>query len=400
MTQDTGLAFYEGLTLISSFQESADPALYTPLPAGWCLVVSDVRGSTDAIRLGRYKEVNMAGACVIAALNNLYGDSRMLPYLFGGDGALVAMPGEYAERARRIVAFCRDTVRAVYGLEMAAGVVAVDTLRSAGHEVAVARLRVSESIDQTVFWGSGISRAEEMVKERDLLGEVPPLAADFSGLECRWNQIPSQHDEIVACIIQANGASDEEDLRIYDECFQRITTIYGNESEFHPVKESALALTLKPKLLRVEWALRSHDQSLTARAAYALSLLCQVIAGRYLMSRGRRTEATDWSRYRPDLVRHVDYRKFGDALRFVATGTVQQRMDLCAWLEAQYVQGRLCYGVHPSFAAMLTCYIKSYQGNHVHFVDGSDGGYAKASQELKARRAALARLKTQGHTTT
>jgi hypothetical protein len=35
---------------------------------------------------------------------------------------------------------------------------------------------------------------------------------------------------------------------------------------------------------------------------------------------------------------------------------------------------------------MLTCYVKSYQRNHVHFVDGTDGGYAKASQELKSRR--------------
>jgi hypothetical protein len=381
--------FYDGLTLIGTFKETADPSLYTPLPAGWFLVATDIRGSTDAIRLGRYKEVNMAGASVIAAMNNLTSGGHMLPYLFGGDGALVAIPGEYADKARRIVAYCRQAVRDVYGLEMAAGVIGVDELRADGHEVAVARLHVSEAIDQTVFWGSGISRAEEMVKEHDMLVGVEPLVADFSGLECRWNQIPSQQEEIVSYIIQANGGDDATDVRIYDECFERIKQIYGNESDYHPVSAEAMELTLKPRLLRVEWALRSHGRSALGKLAYAASLVFQVIAGRWLMARGTRTDETDWSVYKADMVRHVDYRKFGDALRFVATGTVRQRMDLTGWLDEQYGLKRLSYGVHPSFAAMVTCYIKSYQHEHVHFVDGTDGGYAKASQELKTRRKAL-----------
>jgi hypothetical protein len=33
--------------------------------------------------------------------------------------------------------------------------------------------------------------------------------------------------------------------------------------------------------------------------------------------------------------------------------------------------------------------VQSYNGNHLHFVDGSDGGYALAARELKKRLAAL-----------
>jgi Protein of unknown function (DUF3095) len=39
----------------------------------------------------------------------------------------------------------------------------------------------------------------------------------------------------------------------------------------------------------------------------------------------------------------------------------------------------------------MTCIVQSYNGNHLHFVDGSDGGYALAAHQLKQQlKAALA----------
>ena len=50
-------------------------------------------------RSGRYKAVNMAGASVISALLNRV-DRRDLPFVFGGDGAFVAIPGSAIEATR------------------------------------------------------------------------------------------------------------------------------------------------------------------------------------------------------------------------------------------------------------------------------------------------------------
>jgi len=60
-------------------------------------------------------------------------------------------------------------------------------------------------------------------------------------------------------------------------------------------------------------------------------------------------------------------------------------MEMTEFLERMFQKEELVYGIHPSFAAMVTCYVKNYQSNHIHFVDGSNGGYAKASQDLKLR---------------
>lgn len=381
--------FYEKLNIVFSFREVSDHSLYTPLPDDWHIALADVRGSTDAIRLGKYKEVNMAGASIIAAVNNFYKKNDLLPYLFGGDGSLIALPDRQIEKVKGILAFCRKAVKDAYGLKMAIGIIQVKELREMGHDVSVARLALSEFLDQTIFWGTGITFAEQLIKQEDRLKDIKPIEADFTGLECRWNQVPSDKDEVAAYIIQSFEKDDEKSAEIYERCFEKIEEIYGTEDSFHPLRENDLQMTTNPLRLGVEWKLRTQPPSLYKKLKHIGMMAFQLLTGLYLMKFKKKTSATNWGDYKPDLVRHTDYKKFGDGLRFVASGTIQQRMKMTGFLEGLFNEGNVVYGVHASFAAMVTCYVKSYQSNHIHFVDGTDGGYAKASQELKSRRAQL-----------
>lgn len=79
-------------------------------------------------------------------------------------------------------------------------------------------------------------------------------------------------------------------------------------------------------------------------------------------------------------------------LRQVIAGTRDQREQLEAYLQEQYEHGRLAFGLHASGAAMITCLVFQYEKEHVHFVDGAEGGYAHAARELKGRERALAYL--------
>ena len=88
---------------------------------------------------------------------------------------------------------------------------------------------------------------------------------------------------------------------------------------------------------------------------------------------------------------NADFRKFDGVLRMVMDGSDAQYQRLRAYLEGQHREGRLVYGMHRSREALLTCIVFSYNGNHVHFVDGSDGGYAMAARELKAQLKSLQR---------
>ena len=381
--------FYQSLNILSSFREVSNYELYTPLPDDWFIALADVRGSTDAIRLGKYKEVNMAGASIIAALNNLFEEEDLLPYLFGGDGSMLALPNQHIEKVKGIMAFSKKAVKEAYGLEMAVGIVSMKELRDLGHDIKIARLRLSEFIDQAIFWGNGVTFAEDLIKNEDQLKGVKPIEADFSGLECRWSQVPSDKDEVAAYIIQAFGENDDESVEIYEKCFREIEAIYGSEDNYHPIRENDLQMTANPLLLGVEWRLKTQPPTFIKKLKHAFAMIFQLITGLYLMKFIKKTSATNWGDYKPDLVRHADYKKFGDGLRFVASGTIEQRMALTQFLDDQFSQKILAYGVHTSFAAMVTCFVRSYQSNHIHFVDGTEGGYAKASQELKNRKKQL-----------
>ena len=67
--------------------------------------------------------------------------------------------------------------------------------------------------------------------------------------------------------------------------------------------------------------------------------------------------------------------------------TEQQAAQLQEFLQDEYLRGRLVYGLHKSREALVTCIVQSYNGQHLHFVDGSDGGYALAARDLKHRLA-------------
>ena len=58
--------------------------------------------------------------------------------------------------------------------------------------------------------------------------------------------------------------------------------------------------------------------------------------------------------------------------------------ELRSALEAERRQGNIKFGVHVQEEALITCVVPSiHQSNHVHFIDGADGGYVKAADDLK-----------------
>ena len=62
--------FYAGLTVVADFGAVTRAESYAPLPDDWHVAVCDVRDSTGAVRMGRYKSVNAVAAAAITAVLN------------------------------------------------------------------------------------------------------------------------------------------------------------------------------------------------------------------------------------------------------------------------------------------------------------------------------------------
>jgi hypothetical protein len=63
-----------------------------------------------------------------------------------------------------------------------------------------------------------------------------------------------------------------------------------------------------------------------------------------------------------------------------------QAERIARYLESEQDAGRLVYGAHLADTALMTCLVFSLErSQHLHFIDGSDGGFAMAAQAFKSR---------------
>jgi len=253
-------------------------------------------------------------------------------------------------------------------------------------------MRSSPTYRQAVFAGGGMAQAERLVKDPAsaalyaIPADEPVTAADCGGLECRWDEIPSPHGETVALLVQATGGDDAADTITYRTAIAAIDDIYGGAGRSHPVSGMRLALGRGAKSIRGEVAVRSHGRGPWRRWLYAVNVRAQQVIGRFLMAVGWRFAGVAWGAYKQEVIANTDRRKFDDTLRIILAGTGHERTALTAWLEERHAAGALVYGLHVAPSSLMTCLIGDRgAGDHVHFVDGSDGGYALAAVDLKQR---------------
>ncbi len=402
MYKGTGLDFYEKLPVLPGFRDTFDPSVYTSLPEDWSLAMTDIRNSTQAIESGRYKEVNTMGAVAIMAVVNLTGKYNF-PFIFGGDGATIAIPSDLIVDVAAALKSVRTMARESFELDLRCAIIPVSELRKRGQDVKVAKYGVSDLFAQASFDGGGIKVAEQILKDEtwnDRFG-VDQLTddenADITGLECRWNEVPNERGEVHSLLVEVIEADPEKRFGLYREIFAKLNTIYGEVDEAKPVTIDKLRLTLNNKKLSVEKRVRTYGGSKSDGFKYALKLRFQWLFGIILMGFNLKSKLVDWGLYKKDLVDNTDDRKLDDMLRLVLAGTELQRYAIQGYLEELYQKKRIVYGLHHASSALITCVILNHHREHIHLVDGNDGGYAKAALSLKNRKKILSSFKEFGN---
>jgi len=388
MATSTDERFYEKLPVFDDFASITDEGPYQALPEDWHVVVTDVVRSTAAIAAGMYKQVNIVGAASIASVLDVVKPLRV-PFVFGGDGATLCVPKTVVGAVRQALVATKRMAQDEFDLALRVGIMPVSDIHAAGFRVLVARYRVSDHYTQSVFSGGGLSFAEGCVKDEEkgrayrLEFHDAELLGRFGSLECRWEDVPSPHGETIALVALALSPDAERRARVYDELIRAIGRVYGDAEACHPVRLERLRLTRSNRKLAVEAKLRSFGHGRLYRARYWLRLKVQMAIGYVVFPRQMTFGGVDWGQYQRDVVANTDCRKFDDLLRQILSGTPQQRQELIGFLEERYNRGELVYGVHAAPSALMTCLIFNRQGEHVHFVDGADGGYTMAAAQMK-----------------
>ena len=381
------LDFYHTLPAIRDFNAINELSAFVSAPDDWWVVIADVVNSTDAVNDGHYKQVNMVGAsCITAVLNTL--SEIEIPYVFGGDGATLLVPGQVKQEVIQALVNVRSLSSQQFGLQLRLGLVSVAELRQFNQDVLVAKYQVSPGNYLAMFSGGGTAYADKLIK-RDIDCEQYCLAnadsqhaPDLTGLSCRWQPLNSQNGQIICLLIQALSEDLSRRHQDLKHVLDQINHILGdNMDDCSPVNQRTLNFVWPPKGLKMEAQLTRGEQSVFRRWLYLLyQSFIQSILERFDLSAGGYNAPV----YRQEITTNADFKRFDDTLRLVLDCSNAQTDAIIALLDAMHEDKLIAYGIHKTSQAQMTCLVFSLeQSEHIHFVDGGDGGFWAAAEQYK-----------------
>lgn len=383
--------FYADLEPFAEFERVTEFGAYAPLPDDWVLLAGDIVGSTRAIAEGRYKDVNLVGAAVITAVLNVC-PGLDLPFVFGGDGGAVAVPGSHAEAATTALRQLQAHAMHTFGLGLRAVAVPIGRLRVEGFDLRVRRLVLNGRNHLAMFSGGGIERADQIMKLGDgddparIVARPDEEPPDLEGLSCRWRPLTPERGRMIALMIQPAGAG--EPAKVLDDVLRELSVLLGGNLTTHaPASVRSLRFRWPPSGLATEARMLSmRSGALRAWAWVTMTSLVQ----RWCHFRGVKAGDYDAPKYFAELAAQTDFRRFDGCLRMVLDCSEAEVTAIEDYLEDQHRLGHLVYGLHVDRAALMTCLVFSLaQGEHIHFIDAAGGGFACAADALKKRLRAL-----------
>lgn len=372
--------FFNSLPVLIQFEGVADSDNYRPLPEGWVLALADIVGSTQEIEAGRYKDVNMAGASVISAVLNAV-DKGNYPFVFGGDGALIALPAALTKQARQALAAVRTWAWEEFRLALRVALVPMRDVHAEGLDVRVARYAASPFVSYAMFTGGGASWAEAQMKAGKY--DIDPAPAgtrpDLTGLSCRWSPIQAHNGEIVSIIAVPDG---ERPAGEFQDLVTSVIAIAGEQGrEGHPVPLDGPDVGFSLAAIRREVRATAPRGR---RFLQGLWIAFQIVLLAVLLKLRAKLLGFDAINYRRDLVENSDFRKFDDGLKMTIDVDAGRLQRIEALLEDAARRGIARYGLHSQTSALMTCFVPTpLSRDHIHFIDGADGGYAMAARRLK-----------------
>lgn len=374
--------FFGTLPVFTHFEGVTDAANYRALPDGWFLAIADIVSSTQAIASGHYKSVNMAGASVISAVLNALGKGDY-PFVFGGDGALVAIPPSGVDRVREALASARTWVSEELQLELRTALVPMAAVRDQGVDVHVARFSPSPFVSYAMFSGGGASWAEKQMKAGCFAVDAAPAGSrpDLTGLSCRWNPIEARNGTIVS-IIAVPGAdgSGPEFQGLVDDIIA-ISMEQNRGGHPVPVEGPTPALTFAGANMEAR-ATAPADKRLWRKFMIAIQVVLLYVLDKF----GFKFASFDSKIYRRDLAANSDFRKFDDGLKMTIDVDAAHLTRIEARLQDAEAQDICRFGLHRQDSALMTCFVPTpLMRDHMHFIDGASGGYATAASFLRGK---------------
>ena len=357
---------------------------FSDVPEDWFIIMSDVKDSTQAVSSGKHNDVNLiAAGSLIVALNIAKSADIEIPFFFGGDGSTLIVPEILLKDIIEGLSLHNINTNKNFGLQMHIGSMSIKEVLQAGHYIKIAKVKYGTGFNKPFVIGDGLRFAEKKIK--GATEEIQENAADsevnLTGLECKWDKIkpPGEKNEIVCYLIETIDPAKQ--LEVYRTVLHNADEIYGNEKMRNPLSLDRLKLLFKLDKLKKEMLAKYGKWTLNSLVFSFIKSL----AGKFYFRYNLKVNDLRGKDYLRQVIDNADTLTIDGRINTIISGTRDKRIKFLEYLNAQEKEGNLLYGHHISTESVMTCYIENYNAKHIHFVDGSNGGYTEAAKELKQK---------------
>lgn len=382
MNIPTDQYFYHKLPSFDDFKGITEDRNFYNIPNNWIIIVTDIKDSTKAIEGGNYKDVNTIGAASIVSAHNAMRELEF-PYVFGGDGSTFLAPKPYRAQIEKELRGLKEIAKRSFDLDLRIGIIPVSEILSAGSTIEVAKFKLVGEKSVAIFRGGGMSLAEHKIKnqldEYAITGRVKHMV-DLSKLSCRWNTIPATRGKNLSLLVSVRN---KNSMVIYHDILDKLEELYeGKLEDANPVNFEKMSYKSFYKCFKNEKRLHT---SIWSKAFF--KRIANIYISVLMFKIGLPKKTFDPAPYVSSMSTHSDYRKFDDMLRMTIDCSPKQIDLITEYLEALFQKGKVFYGIHTSDSSIMTCFVDGLSiGNHIHFIDGGNGGFSMAAKHLKEQQ--------------
>lgn len=161
----------------------------------------------------------------------------------------------------------------------------------------------------------------------------------------------------------------------FKQVIDHLDEVYGAHDHRTPISVPMLKLKATLEKIRFEMSVRFQR----FRPGFLFFQWIKMMLG-YFYFRTRKGKA-----YLHELVDMSDTLVIDGKINTVISGTAAQRQRLQHSLDELESTGLIRYGIYVSKESVMSCYVRSLNRDHIHFIDGAEGGYTRAAGMLKQK---------------
>lgn len=357
-------------------------SLFFKVPKSWSIVVTDIEDSTSAVARGSHNDVNLsATGSIVTVLNTLkiVNNKIKIPYFFGGDGSTFIIPNSVLEPVLIALNNYSKHIEKTVQLNLRVGHLEVEKVYANNVSLRITKLRHNRYFTTPVVLGNGLKYAEHLIKKSFKATDINSnenTEPNLQGMECRWDEIyPSETDKKVICLL-VDCDDESKQAEVYGDIMKEIDSIFGNLEKRNPISTLKLKLNTSLANIRKEMYLKLGKYHII----YLISTWLVTLIGKFYF---KFFKAGKLYKYR--ITQLSDTIMLDGFLNTVISGTDKQVEKLKIILDGLEAENKIIYGLHVTHASIMSCYIEDRAEKHVHFVDGTEGGYTSAAVMFKEK---------------